>query len=229
MIDRHHFHSCQLPFWQQQRHFRFWVLSSLTVVTEWQTSYCALDTFRFGSMPAELFQVEGLLITIVSNDTKIDWVLHLLFHSGHFGFSSLMASSVEWLTDVVEWLTNLVEWLTNLLFLSVTVEWLTNLVEWLTNLVEWLTNLVLLSVAFSFGLTPAAPLQVQSPLIANTSASASLLLNTTGQVQKMDPLLMLQVRDWIAPVSKQGRAWCGRKLAVLFLTDLVRCGRWIHS
>nr|KAG5694283.1 hypothetical protein BaRGS_032001 [Batillaria attramentaria] len=45
----------------------------------------------------------------------------------------------------------------------------------------------------SFGLTPASPLQVQSPLIPNSTASTSLQLNTTGQVQKMDPLLMLQV------------------------------------
>ncbi|KAK7088489.1 AP-1 complex subunit beta-1-like isoform X2 [Littorina saxatilis] len=45
----------------------------------------------------------------------------------------------------------------------------------------------------SFGLTPASPLQVQSPLIPNSSASASLQLNTSGQIQKMDPLLMVQV------------------------------------
>lgn len=45
----------------------------------------------------------------------------------------------------------------------------------------------------SFGLTPASPMQVQSPLIPNSSASTSLQLNTSGQVQKMDPLLMLQV------------------------------------
>ncbi|PVD33080.1 hypothetical protein C0Q70_08529 [Pomacea canaliculata] len=45
----------------------------------------------------------------------------------------------------------------------------------------------------SFGLTPAGTLQVQSPLIPNSNASTSLQLNTTGQVQKMEPLLMLQV------------------------------------
>lgn len=46
----------------------------------------------------------------------------------------------------------------------------------------------------SFGLTPASPLQVQSPLIPNHSASTSLQLNTSpNQVQKMDPLLILQV------------------------------------
>ena len=56
-------------------------------------------------------------------------------------------------------------------------------------------------LTFSFGLTPAAPIQVQSPLIANSSASASLQLNTSGQVQKMDPLLMLQVREF-AQVDK---------------------------
>ncbi|XP_060081301.1 AP-1 complex subunit beta-1-like [Ylistrum balloti] len=45
----------------------------------------------------------------------------------------------------------------------------------------------------SFGLTAAAPLQVQSPLPPNQGASASLELNHMGPVQKMDPLTNLQV------------------------------------
>ncbi|KAK3793303.1 hypothetical protein RRG08_042245 [Elysia crispata] len=45
----------------------------------------------------------------------------------------------------------------------------------------------------SFGLQPASPLQIQSPLPPNQSASVSLPLNTQGQVQKMDPLTTIQV------------------------------------
>ncbi|KFM70822.1 AP-1 complex subunit beta-1, partial [Stegodyphus mimosarum] len=45
----------------------------------------------------------------------------------------------------------------------------------------------------SFGLAPAQPLQVPAPLLPNTSADVSLLLNTMGAVQKMDPLTNLQV------------------------------------
>ncbi|XP_076450211.1 AP-2 complex subunit beta-like [Babylonia areolata] len=45
----------------------------------------------------------------------------------------------------------------------------------------------------SFGLMPATPLQMQSPLLPNSSASTSLQLSTTGQVEKMEPLLMLKV------------------------------------
>ncbi|XP_052073293.1 AP-1 complex subunit beta-1-like isoform X2 [Mytilus californianus] len=45
----------------------------------------------------------------------------------------------------------------------------------------------------SFGLIPANPLQVQSPLPPNQSASTSLVLNTTGPIQKMEPLTSLQV------------------------------------
>ena len=186
-----------------------------------------------------LIDIVEWLTNLVYLSIAVEWLTNLV--EGLTNLVEWLADLVEWLTNLVEGLTNLVfhsvivEWLTNLVFLSVAVEWLANLVflsvtvEWLTDLVEWLTNLVLLSVAFSFGLTPAAPLQVQSPLIANTSASASLLLNTTGQVQKMDPLLMLQVRGLTVHVGKQGCAWCGWKLAVLFLTYLVRCGRWIHS
>ncbi|XP_034230558.1 AP-1 complex subunit beta-1 [Thrips palmi] len=45
----------------------------------------------------------------------------------------------------------------------------------------------------SFGLTPAAPLQVMSPLAPGMSHEASLTLATTGAVQRMDPLTNLQV------------------------------------
>ncbi|KRY13365.1 AP-2 complex subunit beta [Trichinella patagoniensis] len=45
----------------------------------------------------------------------------------------------------------------------------------------------------SFGLAPAEPLQVQSPLFPNQSVNTSLLLNCTGPVQKMDPLMVLQI------------------------------------
>lgn len=45
----------------------------------------------------------------------------------------------------------------------------------------------------SFGLTPAAPLQVMSPLAPGMTAEASLTLATTGAVQRMEPLTNLQV------------------------------------
>ncbi|ODM95922.1 AP-1 complex subunit beta-1, partial [Orchesella cincta] len=45
----------------------------------------------------------------------------------------------------------------------------------------------------SFGVIPAQPLQVPSPLTPNQSCEVSLLLNTSGPVQKMDPLNNLQV------------------------------------
>jgi len=45
----------------------------------------------------------------------------------------------------------------------------------------------------SFGVIPAQPLQVPSPLTPNQSCDVSLLVNTTGPVQKMDPLNNLQV------------------------------------
>ncbi|XP_026293073.1 AP-1 complex subunit beta-1 [Frankliniella occidentalis] len=45
----------------------------------------------------------------------------------------------------------------------------------------------------SFGLTPAAPLQVVSPLAPGMSHEASLTLATTGAVQRMEPLTNLQV------------------------------------
>jgi AP-1 complex subunit beta-1 len=45
----------------------------------------------------------------------------------------------------------------------------------------------------SFGLVPAAPLHVVSPLAPNQSYEAVLLLNPTGPVQRMEPLTNLQV------------------------------------
>lgn len=45
----------------------------------------------------------------------------------------------------------------------------------------------------SFGLMPAQVLQVQSPLNPNQTTSTSLILNTLGPVQKMEPLTNLQV------------------------------------
>ena len=41
---------------------------------------------------------------------------------------------------------------------------------------------------------PAQVLNIRSPLPPNQSASTSLPLNTTGPIQKMDPLTLLQVR-----------------------------------
>jgi hypothetical protein len=45
----------------------------------------------------------------------------------------------------------------------------------------------------SFGLTPAQPLQITSPLYPNQNVSTQLILNTTGPTLKMDPLTNLQV------------------------------------
>ncbi|RWS08542.1 AP-2 complex subunit beta-1-like protein [Dinothrombium tinctorium] len=45
----------------------------------------------------------------------------------------------------------------------------------------------------SFGLSPAQPLTVQTPLHPNVSSDVSLQLNTVGPVQKMEPLTNLQV------------------------------------
>ncbi|XP_046842266.1 AP-1 complex subunit beta-1-like [Xenia sp. Carnegie-2017] len=45
----------------------------------------------------------------------------------------------------------------------------------------------------SFGLAPGAQLHVSNPLPANQSSETSLLLNTNGPIQRMDPLTNLQV------------------------------------
>lgn len=45
----------------------------------------------------------------------------------------------------------------------------------------------------SFGLAPAGPLQVLTPLSPNQSIEVTLPLSTVGPVMKMDPLTNLQV------------------------------------
>lgn len=45
----------------------------------------------------------------------------------------------------------------------------------------------------SFGLTPASPLNITTPLLPNQSIDATIVLNTLGPVLKMDPLTNLQV------------------------------------
>lgn len=45
----------------------------------------------------------------------------------------------------------------------------------------------------SFGLTPGAPLMVQTPLQPNSSADTSLLIKSGGPVLRMDPLNLLQI------------------------------------
>ncbi|KIH68776.1 adaptin region [Ancylostoma duodenale] len=47
----------------------------------------------------------------------------------------------------------------------------------------------------SFGLVPAEPLRVPSPLMPGQSANVVLRCDTTGAVQKMDPLTNLQLRS----------------------------------
>lgn len=50
---------------------------------------------------------------------------------------------------------------------------------------------------FSFGLTPARPLQVLNPLLPTASCETSLPLATTGLVQRMEPITNLQVRTYL--------------------------------
>lgn len=45
----------------------------------------------------------------------------------------------------------------------------------------------------SFGLSPAAPINIQQPLLPNVSAEVSLPLTANGAIAKMDPLTNLQV------------------------------------
>lgn len=49
---------------------------------------------------------------------------------------------------------------------------------------------------FSFGLTPARPLQVLNPLLPTASCEASLPLATSGLVQRMEPITNLQVHKY---------------------------------
>ena len=51
----------------------------------------------------------------------------------------------------------------------------------------------------SFGVAPAQPLNVPA-ISPNQSVDVSLPLNTSGPVQKMDPLTNLQVRNFLQPL-----------------------------
>lgn len=59
----------------------------------------------------------------------------------------------------------------------------------------------------SFGLAPAAPLQVHAPLSPNQTVEISLPLNTVGSVMKMEPLNNLQVGF---PAKVKGHGGWGR-------------------
>ncbi|ELU04125.1 hypothetical protein CAPTEDRAFT_149233 [Capitella teleta] len=56
-----------------------------------------------------------------------------------------------------------------------------------------MTNFAIQFNKNSFGLLPSSPLQVPMPLLPNQSVNASLPLSTTGPVQRMEPLNLLQV------------------------------------
>lgn len=56
-----------------------------------------------------------------------------------------------------------------------------------------ITNFAIQLNKNSFGITPAAPLNVPAPLAPNQSVDASLTLSVSGPVQRMDPLTNLQV------------------------------------
>lgn len=55
---------------------------------------------------------------------------------------------------------------------------------------------------FSFGLTPARPLQVLNPLLPTASYETSLPLATTGLVQRMEPITNLQVQNYLFELEK---------------------------
>lgn len=56
-----------------------------------------------------------------------------------------------------------------------------------------ITNFAIQLNKNSFGISPAAPLNVPAPLAPNQSVDASLTLSISGPVQRMDPLTNLQV------------------------------------
>lgn len=56
-----------------------------------------------------------------------------------------------------------------------------------------ITNFAIQLNKNSFGISPAAPLNVPAPLAPNQSVDVSLTLSVTGPVQRMDPLTNLQV------------------------------------
>jgi len=57
--------------------------------------------------------------------------------------------------------------------------------------------LLIFLLIFSFGLTPARPLQVLNPLLPTASYETSLALATTGLVQRMEPITNLQVQIYL--------------------------------
>lgn len=70
---------------------------------------------------------------------------------------------------------------------------------------------------YSFGLAPAGPLQVLTPLSPNQSVEVTLPLSTVGPVMKMDPLTNLQVlTNWQLLDLSQ---WCGMEFFVLSLSS----------
>ena len=71
----------------------------------------------------------------------------------------------------------------------------------------------------SFGVAPAQPLNVPA-ISPNQSVDVSLPLNTSGPVQKMDPLTNLQVKKFIPfvlPTPWVGQFW-GRVLSLELLS-----------
>lgn len=83
----------------------------------------------------------------------------------------------------------------------------------------------------SFGLAPAAPLQVHAPLSPTQTVEISLPLSTAGSVMKTEPLNSLQVRPredqapWSLPTcpgEDQGSPWgLAGSVTVLCLWSLV--------
>lgn len=86
----------------------------------------------------------------------------------------------------------------------------------------------------SFGLSPAAPLQV-GPLPPSQSLDASLILTTTGQIQRMEPLNNLQVNfltNFLFVLSCLNFSCHSRLLSKITLTSfisLVLCTRILCS
>lgn len=64
-----------------------------------------------------------------------------------------------------------------------------------------ITNFAIQLNKNSFGISPAAPLNVPAPLAPNQSVEVSLTLSVTGPVQRMDPLTNLQVTLIPHPLS----------------------------
>lgn len=62
----------------------------------------------------------------------------------------------------------------------------------------------------SFGLAPAGPLQVLTPVGPNQSIEVALPLSTVGPVMKMEPLTNLQVTasDYLLPLNCARFGFC---------------------